>query len=323
MSWPLYSQPRRWHSRQEAPDQVVVLVAEGEVRAAHLGHPQAPDEHLDRVAHRAVRSLDRGRPRRIRGEQVAQAAELVRVVPVHPHPEPDRLLGLARGEGQDPLLAEADELGDAEGLDVLLAGEAEVAFDVDLDPQALAVEPVLVALVVAEHRVEALVEVLVGPAPGVVDAHRVVGRDRAVEEAPARAARVLGPQPGERPSLAPSGEHLVLGRDEVGLGADGTKHLASAGRLEPRPRQRRWGIAPAADKWRSEYPTRDAAPGRNAPAPAVGLRGGLPVPDLPRPRPRLCRRLDPGDRLCRGAPPAARPERRDVPQARRARHWAS
>ena len=60
-----------------------------------------------------------------------------------------------------------------------LVVKPELALDVDLDPQALAVEAVLVALVLAEHRVEALVEVLVGAAPGVVDAHRVVGRDRA------------------------------------------------------------------------------------------------------------------------------------------------
>ena len=90
----------------------------------------------------------------------------------------------------------------------------EVALDVDLDPQALAVEPVLVALVLAEHRVEALVEVLVGAAPGVMDAHRVVGRDRAVEEAPPRTAGVLGAQPRERPTLAPQIQDLVLLGDE-------------------------------------------------------------------------------------------------------------
>ena len=164
---------------------------------------------------------------RVRAEQVGQPAQLVRVVPVHPHPEPDRLLGLARRVGQHALLAEGDELADAERLDVALRGEAEVALDVDLDPQALAVEAVLVALVLAEHGVEPLVEVLVGAAPGVVDAHRVVGRDRAVEEAPLGPARVLGAQPGERPTLAPRVEQLVLLRDEVGLRTDGSEHSAS------------------------------------------------------------------------------------------------
>src|SRR4029079_1233655 len=102
-----------------------------------------------------------------------------------------RLLGHAGSERQDPLLAERDELGDPERLDVALAREAEVALDVDLDPQSLAVEAVLPALVLAEHRVVAAEDVLVGPAPGMVDAHRVVGRDRAVEEAPAGPAGVL------------------------------------------------------------------------------------------------------------------------------------
>ena len=124
---------------------------------------------------------------RVRREQVAQAQQLGRVVPVHPVAEPDGLLGLAGGEREHPLLAQAHELGDAVRLDVALAREAEVALDVDLDPQALAVEAVLVALVLAQHRVEALVQVLVRAAPRVVDAHRVVGGDRPVEEAPARA----------------------------------------------------------------------------------------------------------------------------------------
>ena len=121
----------------------------------------------------------------------------------------------------------AHELGDAVRLDVALAREAEVALDVDLDPQALAVEAVLPALVLAEHGVEALVQVLVGATPGVVDAHRVVGRDRPVEEAPARAAGVLGAEPLERPPLAPQLQHLVLLGDEVGLRADGSEHPAS------------------------------------------------------------------------------------------------
>ena len=55
--------------------------------------------------------------------------------------------------------------------------------DVDLNPQPLAVETVLPALVFAQHRLIALVQILVGAPPGVVDAHRVVGRDRAVDEA--------------------------------------------------------------------------------------------------------------------------------------------
>ncbi len=169
--------------------------------------------------------LGRGdEPGRVLRQQVAQPAQLVRVVPVHPHAEPDRLLGLAGGVGEDALLAQAHELGDAVGLDVALAGETEILLDVDFDPESLAVEAVLIALVAAVHGPEALEEVLVGAAPGVMHAHRVVCRDRPVEEAPALVARVLGSQAGKSAALTPQRQDLVLLGDEIGLGADGFEH---------------------------------------------------------------------------------------------------
>ncbi len=133
------------------------------------------------------------------------------------------MLRLSRRVRQHALLAEAHELGDAEGLDVALAGEAQVTLDVDLDPQPLAVEAVLPALVVPEHGVIALIEVLVRPAPGVMDTHRVVGRDGAVEERPGRAARVLCPQASEGAPLAPLRQDLVLLGWEVGQAGDGAE----------------------------------------------------------------------------------------------------
>ena len=209
--------------REEAPDEIVVLVAEGEVRAAQVGHAQSPDDHLDAVRDRPVGSLHGDGGLRVGCQQVAQAAQLVRVVPVHPHAQADGLLGLPRGVGQHALLAQADELGDAEGLDVVLAGEAQVALDIDLDPQPLAVEAVLPALVVPEHGVVALIEVLVGPPPGVMDAHRVVGRDRAVQERPGRAARVLCPQASEGAPLAPLRQDVELLGWEIGQAGDGAE----------------------------------------------------------------------------------------------------
>ena len=164
------------------------------------------------------------------------------------------MLGLASGVGEHALLAQGHEAGDPERLDVALRGEAELALDVDLDPQALAVEPVLVPLVLAEHGVEPLVEVLVGASPGVVDAHRVIGGDRSVEEAPARPALVLRAKPREGPTLAPQIQDLVLLGDKVGLRVDGSEHSASgSGRSRTR--------APARVRVRfcgPEYPTRDA-----------------------------------------------------------------
>ena len=177
-------------------------------------------------------------------EQLVEPAQLGRVVPVHPHAQADRLLRLAGREREHPLLAQGHEPVDAVRLDVALGREAEVALDVDLHPQALAVEPVLVALVLALHRVEALVEVLVRATPRVVDAHRVVRGDRPVEEAPARPALVLRAEARERPSLGPLAEQLVLLGDEVGLGGDGTEHRASVGR---RAGVRRCGAAASKD----------------------------------------------------------------------------
>src|SRR5262249_42362843 len=104
-----------------------------------------------------------------------------------------------------------------EGLDVALALELQLLLDLDLDPQPLAVEAVLVALVLAEHGVEALEGVLVGAAPGVVDAHRVVGGDGAVEEGPADAARVLLAEGLEGPCAVPELEHRPLLGGEIDL----------------------------------------------------------------------------------------------------------
>ena len=90
----------------------------------------------------------------------------------------------------------------------------EFLLDLDLDPQALAVEAVLVAQLVAGHGVVALKGVLVGAAPGVMDAHRVVGGDRAVEEGPARPALVLLAQLLEGVDLVPElQDRAFLGRE--------------------------------------------------------------------------------------------------------------
>ena len=85
---------------------------------------------------------------------------VVVVVPVHPLAEPLRLLGLHLGEARDALLAPLGELGEPVLLDLALRVEAELLLDLDLDPEPLAVEAVLVALVVAAERLVALEDVL-------------------------------------------------------------------------------------------------------------------------------------------------------------------
>src|SRR5262249_25736668 len=78
-----------------------------------------------------------------------------------------------------------------QGLDVAFGLEAKLLFDLDFHPQALAIEAILVTLFVPRHREIALVNILVGAAPGVMHAHGGIGSDGAVKEAPARLARVL------------------------------------------------------------------------------------------------------------------------------------
>src|SRR5204863_2616796 len=111
-------------------------------------------------------------------------------VPVHPHPKPLRLVGDHTSELGDALAAAGGELAEAVLLDLALRVQPERALDLDLDPEALAVEPVLVALVVPACGLVALEHVLQRATPGVVDAHRVVRGDRTVDAAEPRPAGV-------------------------------------------------------------------------------------------------------------------------------------
>src|SRR3990170_492915 len=76
----------------------------------------------------------------------------IRIIPVHPVSKPAALLGLDRGVIQNALLAQDDELRQTEGLDIPLAAETHIALDIDFDPQALAVKPVLIAGLETSHR---------------------------------------------------------------------------------------------------------------------------------------------------------------------------
>ena len=137
--------------------------------------------------------------------------------PVHPLAEPDRAAGDLRRRLDDDLAAAARELGEPELLDLALRVEAERALDADLDPEPLAVEPVLVALVEAAQRLVALEDVLERPAPGGVDAELLVRRHRPVDEAEPRPAAVLLAEPLEGLLALPELEDLELERGVVGL----------------------------------------------------------------------------------------------------------
>ena len=72
---------------------------------------------------------------------VRVAERVVVVVPVHPHAEPLRLLRDHLGVRGDGLDARVREAGEAILLDLPLRVEAELALDVDLDPEALQSNP--------------------------------------------------------------------------------------------------------------------------------------------------------------------------------------
>src|SRR4030095_11060516 len=78
--------------------------------------------------------------------------------------------------------AGAVELGDAEGLDLLLAGEAEALLDLDLDGQAVGVPSRLAGHMVAAHGAEAREEILDHARDHVADVRHVVRRRRSLEE---------------------------------------------------------------------------------------------------------------------------------------------
>jgi len=92
------------------------------------------------------------------------------------------LFGLPFSKGEDALFAALHKFVDAVGFYIALVFQAEFFFDFHFDPQTLAVKAVLVALLVALHGFVALVKIFVGAPPGVMDSHRVIGRDGAIQK---------------------------------------------------------------------------------------------------------------------------------------------
>jgi hypothetical protein len=143
---------------------------------------------------------------------------VVVVPPIHPLAEPDGTFGESLRGAYDYVAAATSELGKSELLDLALRVEPEIAFDAYLDPEPLAVEPVLVTLVEPLHRLVALEDVLQGSSPRRVDAERhPVRGHRTIDEAEARPRGVLLPERLERRVTLPALENLELERVVVGL----------------------------------------------------------------------------------------------------------
>ena len=105
---------------EEAPDQIVVLIREGEVRATNLGRSELPDEPLWRSAYRSSGTSNLHLTSWCVGQGIAQAQEVGRVVPIHPHAESNRLLRLSRCIREYALLAELDKLRETTLFDLSL-----------------------------------------------------------------------------------------------------------------------------------------------------------------------------------------------------------
>ena len=116
----------------------------------------------------------------------------------------------------DRLAAPRVELGDAVGLDLRLARDAELALDLELDRQAMAVPPGLALHVAPAHGLEAREDVLEHARERVVGAGAPVGRGRPLVEHERRAAGAQRQAAREHVALAPEGEHPLLHRPPPG-----------------------------------------------------------------------------------------------------------
>ena len=108
---------------------------------------------------------------------------IIGVVPLHPLTESLGLVGDDAREMLDTVNAFFREVVHAVVFDVLFGFEAELLFDLNLNPETLRVEAVLTAAVVASHGFIADKRILQRSAPCMMNAHRVVGSNRSVNKA--------------------------------------------------------------------------------------------------------------------------------------------
>ena len=92
------------------------------------------------------------------------------------------MFGLAFGEREDAFFTALDESSDAIFLNIEFCFQVKILLYIDLHPESLTVKAILIALLIALHGFKALIKILVRAAPGMMDAHRIVGRDRAIHE---------------------------------------------------------------------------------------------------------------------------------------------
>ena len=86
---PLVEPAARMTRCKEGPDQVVILIGEGEVRTTNLWGAESPNQLLHWAADRTVHTSDRDRRGWTLCECITKLQQLGWVIPVHPHAEPN------------------------------------------------------------------------------------------------------------------------------------------------------------------------------------------------------------------------------------------
>ena len=92
------------------------------------------------------------------------------------------MLGLTLGKSEDTFFTTLHKFGDTISFDIALILHAQLFLNLNLDPQALGVEAILIALLVALHGLKTLKQIFVRASPGMMNAHRVVRGDGAIQE---------------------------------------------------------------------------------------------------------------------------------------------
>ncbi len=154
------------------------------------------------------------------------AVGVVQIAPVgHPLGHPGEVGDVA----QHRLAAAGVELGDAEVLDVALAGEAQLLFHGEFDGQAVTVPTGAARDVEAAHRAEAGEEVLEHARLDVMGARPAVGGRGTLVEDPLRAVggRVQGAL--EDLQVLPALEHVAFEGGQVDLGRQRREHRRGLG----------------------------------------------------------------------------------------------
>ena len=112
--------------------------------------------------------------------------------------------------GEDRLAAALVELGDAVGLDLLLGGNPQVLFDLQLDREPVTVPTRLARDAVAAHRAVAGIDVLEHTGEDVAGVGPAIGRRRALVEAPDLGAGAIGERALEDVGVAPALQDPLL-----------------------------------------------------------------------------------------------------------------